>query len=213
MARPTSELPTRASLLLRLRDPLDLVSWRLFVDVYGPLAYRHCRRRGLGHEDAEDVTQEVFRRVAESIRTFEYRPEVGRFRDWLGTVVRNEINRFLKKKYATAGHEGAMTRDLNDLEGRGEDSSWEAEFNAHILQAALARSRPHFDPETWRAFELVWVENRPAAEVAREVGRAIDWVYVCKSRVLKRLWQEVRELAEDTVLLARPSSPNRISPP
>ena len=71
-----------------------------------------------------------------------------------------------------------------------------------MLRAALVRTRPHFEPTTWRAFELVWLENRPAAEVAREAGQPIDWVYVAKSRVLKRLWEEVQDLADDAALSA-----------
>src|SRR5262249_23547378 len=134
--------------------------------------------------------------------TFEYRPDSGRFRDWLGTVVRNEVNRFLRKEAHTVrGAGGSGEEDtLDTIPARGEDTAWTAEFHAHLLQASLARSRPHFADDTWRAFEAVWVENRPAAEVAQELGRSIDWVYVAKSRVLKHLWQEVLGLADDTVL-------------
>ena len=77
------------------------------------------------------------------------------------------------------------------------DTAWTAEFNAHMLQVALERCRPRFEAATWRAFERVWLEHRPAAQVAREMGQPIDWVYVAKSRVLKQLWQEVQELADD----------------
>jgi RNA polymerase sigma-70 factor (ECF subfamily) len=200
----TAESPTRPSLLLRLRDPHDRESWATFVEVYGPLTYRHCRRRGLRHEDAEDVTQEVFTRIGAAIRTFEYRPDLGGFRHWLGTLVRNEVYRFLKRtRPGTAGRGGDDSDDvLNEVAARGEDTLWAEEFNAHVLQTALARSRAHFDAQTWRAFERTWRDNRPAPEVARELGRAIDWVYVAKCRVLKRLWQEVQELADDTILLA-----------
>ena len=62
------------------------------------------------------------------------------------------------------------------------------------------RSRPHFEEQTWRAFERAWLENRPAAEVAAELNVPIDRVYVAKSRVLERLQQEVQELAEDSIL-------------
>jgi RNA polymerase sigma-70 factor (ECF subfamily) len=201
--RPT-ELQTRPTLLLRLRNPCDLQSWRTFVDVYGPLAYGYCRQRGLRHEDAEDVTQEVFVRIGAAIRTFEYRPDIGRFRDWMGTLIRNEVNRFLKKtKSATKGRGGADSDGvLNGVEARGKDTLWVSEFNAHVLATALARSRPHFDERTWRAFALVWLENCPAAQAAQQLGQSIDFVYVAKSRVLKRLWHEVQELADDTVLLA-----------
>jgi RNA polymerase sigma factor (sigma-70 family) len=205
MAANSSGSSTRPSLLLRVRDPRDAEAWQTFVDVYGRLVYHHCRRRGLGHEDAENVTQEVFARVGQSIGRFDYRPEVGCFRGWLGTVTRNEINRFLKKDARAVHGSGGVAGDhgLDNAAARGEDTVWAEEFNAHILATALERSRPHFEEQTWRAFELVWLEKRPALEVARELGVPIDRVYVAKSRVLERLQQEVLELAEDSTLFGR----------
>jgi RNA polymerase sigma-70 factor (ECF subfamily) len=208
MADPASQRPTRPSLLLRLRDPRDGEAWEQFVAVYGPLIYGHGRRKGLGHEDAEDLTQRLFAQIARSIRSFTYRPELGRFRDWLGTSVRHEIGRILKRKErqeeGKGGHDSADLLDA--VAAPAEDGEWEAAFNAHVLQAALARCRPHFEEETWRAFERVWLEDRPAADVAAEFGRRVGWVYVARARVLKRLWQEVKELADDACLgLAGPA--------
>jgi RNA polymerase sigma-70 factor (ECF subfamily) len=202
MAADSSGSPTRPSLLLRIRDPRDTEAWQTFVDVYGRLIYRHCRSRGLRHEDAENVTQEVFAQINRSIRGFDYRPELGRFRDWLGTVTRNEINRLLKKEGRAARGSGGVEEEqaLDSIAAREEDTAWAEEFNAHLLESALARSRPHFEEQTWRAFELVWLEKRPAVQVARELKVPIDRVYVAKSRVLERLQQEVQELAEDSIL-------------
>jgi RNA polymerase sigma-70 factor (ECF subfamily) len=195
-------------LLLRLRDPADTASWCSFVDVYGPLVYGLCRRGGLRHEDAEDVTQEVFGRVAKAIRSFEYHPETGRFRSWLGTLVRNEVNRLFRKKGTDVLDQaiGAPDPVLDALAACLDEGAWASAFNAHVLDTALARSRPQFEEATWRAFELTWLESRPAVEAGRLLGRSLDFVYIAKSRVLKRLWEEVRELADDTVLGA-------ISPP
>src|SRR5262245_29790675 len=135
-----SGFSTRPSLLLRLRDPRDAEAWRTFVDVYGPLVYGHARRRGLKHEDAEDVTQKVFARVSEAIRAFNYQPDLGRFRDWLGTVVRNEIHRLLKADLGAAhGRGGADDPALAQAAAPAADSEWTAEFNSHILQTALER--------------------------------------------------------------------------
>jgi RNA polymerase sigma-70 factor (ECF subfamily) len=198
-----SALHTRPSLLLRLRDPADAKAWTTFVDVYGPLVYNHARRRGLRHEDAEDVTQKVFARVSGAIRAFDYQPDIGRFRDWLGTVVRNEVNRFLAKENKSIRATGELG-DANVFDkcaAPAADTEWAAEFHAHVLQVALTRCRPRFEEPTWRAFERVWLEHRSAAEVAREFGQPIDWVYTAKSRVLKQLWQEVEELADDAALV------------
>jgi RNA polymerase sigma factor (sigma-70 family) len=201
MADSGSGFSTRPSLLLRLVDPKNVEAWQTFVNVYGPLVYGHARRRGLKHEDAEDVTQKTFARVATAIRTFEYQPDIGRFRDWLGTIVRNEVNRFLKQQQGFAySRGGAEDEDVAGAIAPAADTAWTTEFNTHILQLALARAEQHFEPATWRAFRRVWLENAAAQDVAQELGQPIDWVYVAKSRALKQVWEEVQELADDTTI-------------
>jgi RNA polymerase sigma-70 factor (ECF subfamily) len=185
---------TQPSLLVRLRDVGDAASWQTFVDLYTPLLHRYCRRRGLQDADAADVAQEVLLQVAQSIRTFEYRPERGRFRDWLAAVTHSKLVRWWAKR----GPEAAGGAEADDLaEVPAADAEWTAEFNAHVLRAALERARPNFEPDTWRAFELQWLGNRSAAEAAAELGLPLTSMYVAKSRVLKRLREEVLLLAED----------------
>lgn len=199
-----SDSPTRPSLLCRICDPGDTQSWQTFVDVYGPLIYRHARARGLQDADAAEVTQEVLLQVSRSIQKFEYRPEQARFRDWLGTVTLNKIRSFLRHQAATDHVQGETAPEVLDHIASGQpDTQWAEEFHQHVLQTALARTRPHFEEQTWRAFELVWREQRSEAEVAQELGQRINWVYLAKSRVLKRLRAEVQELAEDLPLLLR----------
>jgi RNA polymerase sigma-70 factor (ECF subfamily) len=190
---------TAPSLLVRLRDNQDDAAWQTFVGVYAPLIYRYCRRHRLQDADATDVSQEVLAQVARSIRTFEYQPERGRFRDWLGTVTRNKLLRFLEKEGRTVCGQGGDFSDavLNESAAPEADSEWTAQFNAHLLQVALERIRSQFEQTTWTAFEQVWLENRPAAAVSQEVGLSLTSVYVAKSRVLKRLREEVLLLAED----------------
>jgi RNA polymerase sigma-70 factor (ECF subfamily) len=197
MTDPVSR-QTPPSLLVRIRDARDAESWQTFVDLYAPLVYRYCRRRGLQEADAADVSQEVLLQVARSIRTFEYSPDRGRFRDWLGTVTRGKLVRWREKRDRAVNATGDGSADaLAAAVAPEADTEWADAFNGHVLRAALERIRPHFEPATWRAFELEWLGNRPAAEVARELGMAVTAVYVAKSRVLKRLRDEVLLLAED----------------
>src|SRR5262249_40485677 len=83
--------PTRASLLLRLRDRRDAAAWDEFVDRYAPLVYASLRKRGLQDADAADLSQDVFRAVAGAISRLEYDPAKGAFRNWLFTVVRRKL--------------------------------------------------------------------------------------------------------------------------
>ena len=71
---------TRASLLLRLRDWEDDISWGEFYRLYYKLIYRYSRRSGLNHSETEEVAQDVFHCVAESIANFSPQPNRGSFR-------------------------------------------------------------------------------------------------------------------------------------
>ncbi len=206
MSDDASSLHTRPSLLVRIRNPQDAESWKLFVELYTPPVLRYCRLRGLQDADAADVTQEVMAQVARSMHSFQYSPARGRFRDWLGTVTRHKVNRFLTRaSVGTAAIGGddsaAALANLPEVES---DAEWAAEFNAQILRAALDRVRPLFGPSTWQAFASVWLDNKTAAVTAAEMNTTLQAVYVAKAKILKRLEEEVIELAED-VPVARPS--------
>ena len=133
------------------------------------------------------------------MRTFEYQPERGRFRDWLRTVTRHELARQQgRQQPGTLGVGGETGQtELDRVEAQASDSEWTAAFNAQVLSVALERVRPLFAAPLWQAFEGIWLEHRPAREVARELGLGVDKVYVAKSRVLRRLREEVLMLAED----------------
>lgn len=125
---------TSSSLLIRIRDPQDSQSWNLFVDVYTPVVYRYLVKRGLQDADATDCTQDSLIEVARCIQSFEYRPEIGRFRDWLALVVRRRLYRFWNQRR----HEGL---DECSLPGNGADSEWIEVYQSELLRAAIERVR------------------------------------------------------------------------
>ena len=59
----------------------------------------------------------------------------------------------------------------------------------------------HFEPATWRAFELTWIENRHPADAAAELAVQVHTVYKAKSRVLKRLQEEVHSMVDNLTWL------------
>ncbi len=186
---------TRPSLLIRLRDGGDADAWRTFVTIYAPLVHRFGRRHGLQEADAADLTQDVLGEVCRVMRRFEYRPERGRFRDWLLVITRRRFVRFQKRR-ARNPEKLAGEGGLAGIEDDRLEAEWNDAFHARVLRVALERIQPSFHPHTWRAFERVWLENRSAAETADEMSLGIDAVYTAKSRVLKRLSAEVEEIAE-----------------
>lgn len=203
---PAEDL-TRPSLLLRLRDSGDAEAWRLFLEAYTPLVYAYCRRRRLQPADIADVTQEVMAQVMRSIVAFSYQRDRGRFRDWLGTVTRTKLLRFLRADARAGKGSGAEVDELaRQAADPGSDTLWNEQFQARVLEVALERTRTVFEEATWKAFERNWKDRRPAPEVAEELGVPVESIYVAKSRVLKRLRAEVDALTEDFPLLEGPKA-------
>ena len=65
MAMPPDQyLPTRASLLERLKDLDDQASWMEFYQTYHELIYSVARRAGLAEQEAEEVVQNTLISVA-----------------------------------------------------------------------------------------------------------------------------------------------------
>lgn len=196
MGDPRGEDLTRPSLLLRLRDASDAGAWQVFMETYAPLVYAYCRKCGLQDADAADVAQDILMQVARTMPSFTYDSDRGRFRDWLRTVARHKVMRFLGKRQRAAETPGNQD-ELDTLRANRADAEWGEAFHDQVLRAAMARIRGLFEPATWDVFERVWLEHRPAIEVSQALGLPIDVVYSAKSRILKRLRDEVLMLAED----------------
>jgi RNA polymerase sigma-70 factor (ECF subfamily) len=54
-----------------------------------------------------------------------------------------------------------------------------------------------FEPATWKACWECVVNGRPAADVSAELGLSVAAVYIARSRVLRRLRDELRGLIEE----------------
>lgn len=203
----SSRLPsTKASLLADLRKGAEAAAWTLFVDLYTPVVYHYCRRRGLQDADSRDVTQHVMARVFWGISNFEYNPAIGRFRCWLGAIAAREIIRYRGR--STRPGRGAGGGEGDEIAARmiaPADSDWLEEFNAQVLRIALIRIRGRFDEATWQAFDLTWLGDVEADDATRRLGRTAAWIYKARFRVLKRLREEVTYLSEDAAALQRPT--------
>src|ERR1700690_374360 len=86
-----STLRTRVSLILQVRNWDDAGGWKEFYKLYRRIVYGFSRRSGLSHSEAEDVTQDVFKRVAQTIHSFDPKRTGGSFRGWLLQLTRWRI--------------------------------------------------------------------------------------------------------------------------
>src|ERR1051325_601794 len=84
-------IPTRASLLERLKDLDDQASWNDFYEIYHDLIFSVARRAGLNEMEAAEVVQDTLISVAKKMPGFTYDPSKDSFKGWLLTVARWRI--------------------------------------------------------------------------------------------------------------------------
>ena len=196
------ELPsTRASLLVRLRDPQDERAWGEFLEIYEPLVYRLARCRGLQDADAADLAQDVFRAIAASIGRFEVDPARGSFRAWLSRIARNlMINLLSSRGYRARGTgDSGIGRLLEEQAAPNSDASaeFDLEYRRRLFDWAAEHVRAEVSETEWQAFRLAGVEGLPAAEVAARLGTTVGTVYSYKSRVMARLKTWIERVAHE----------------
>src|SRR5258708_25376155 len=64
-------IPTRQSLLTRLKDWNDQEGWRDFFDTYWKLIYCFAIKKGLNDSEAQDVVQETVFSVLKNLPNFD----------------------------------------------------------------------------------------------------------------------------------------------
>ena len=181
---------TRATLLEQLRDGTDPLAWDEFFQRYWPVVYSFARQRGCSDHTAEEIVQEVMLKVFEQREVFRYDAGRGRFRDWLGRIVRNQVvDRRRRPSERVRGRGGPSMGRGFELEGNdtSPDVAWQTAFENALLMGLLDVVRQETNPRDYIAFELVTLNELPPAEVATIMGISRNMVYKARRRVLKRL--------------------------
>jgi RNA polymerase sigma-70 factor (ECF subfamily) len=201
---PDELIPTRASLLLRLKDWRDNSSWQEFFDTYWKLIYGVARKAGLGDDEAQDVVQETLVSAAKHMPTFKYDPSIGSFKAWLLTMTRWRIIAQFRKRGPTvdAVRESdsaatALVEKTADPAGQALDAMWEAEWENNLLEAAIAKVRRRIDPDKYQIFDFYVNKDWPPAKVADRFHVSVDQVYLVKHRVTDAIRSEVKRLQEE----------------
>ncbi len=194
---------TRGSLLIRLRDAQNHAAWREFVELYQPVIYRLCRRKGVRHNDAEDLVQQVLVSVAKAVDRFDAASEKGTFRGWIYRISHNVIVNFLsrdlpKNKTASANEATAWQDALVQTAAKDNSSLVRMEVRRQLFREAAGRAREEFEESTFRAFWLTAVEDLPIEEAAKKLNKSTGAIYAARSRVLKRLREIVQEMEVDS---------------
>jgi RNA polymerase sigma-70 factor (ECF subfamily) len=181
-------LSPEVQLLERLRDRTDAGAWAEFVRVYQPVLRAFVRRHGVTVDEVPDVVQDIFVRLIPTLARFQFDPARGQFRTWLWRVTSNAVANWSRKRTSQVRTETTW-RERRSEHACGDDGSAEHDHShrQQLLNKVLGEVRKTTLPATWACFEGRVLLDRPAVELAVELGVSQNSVYVNASRVLAQV--------------------------
>ena len=211
LAEPNTDslLPTRQSLLSRLRDVQDQDGWSEFFDRYWRLIYNVARKSGLSDVEAQEVVQSTFIYLSRRMPKFRYEPTRGSFKSWLRAVTRSRISVYRRREKA----DEKLMRE--PFEGRGDDDElavdqvpdpaadaldevWQREWEQNLLDAGYRHVRAKVSSQQLLIFRLATKGDLALTQVAKKLGVSLAQVYLARHRVGKLLKTEVQRLRRET---------------
>src|ERR1051326_578902 len=162
-------IPTRQSLLSRLKHWDDQESWRDFFETYWRLIYSAAVRSGLSDAEAQDVVQDTVIAVAKKIEDFKYDPAVDSFKGWLLYLTRKRIALQYRRRERERGGPARVSElseltpeveDLADPAGADLEAVWEEEWKRNLWDTAIARAKRQSSPKQFQIFNLYVVKER-----------------------------------------------------
>ena len=185
---------TSESLLLRLKTPEDAEAWDRFAELYSPLIFYWARKNGLGAHDAADLAQEVMTLVFQKLPEFQYDSRRS-FRGWLRKVTLNKHRERVRKK-GLAMEDVGQSHLVNLPDNDAAMQSWDQDYSKQLVANAVDLMRREFAPKTWQALKLFVSTDRKAADIANETGVSSWTIYAAKSRLMKRLREDLDGLLD-----------------
>ena len=196
---------TRKSLLARVREGGE-VPWSEFYATYKPLILLCGGDCGLTEDEKDELVQKVMCEIfAKDIIgkydpdhvpddvVFRHDPARGRFRHYLRQIIRNQARKIVRGR----------SRDRLPLDEAAEkqtddalEAAWDDEWRRHLANMALEELKDRVRPETYVAFEMYALQNRPAQEVAEFLNLSVSSVYTARSRCVAALKEIINSLEE-----------------
>jgi RNA polymerase sigma-70 factor (ECF subfamily) len=189
---------TPLSLLQRARAN-DQQAWGRLAALYRPLVLFWCRQAHCPAGEAEDVAQEVFAAAALGLAGFRKDRPDDSFRGWLRGITRKQVLLYFRRNLGRVEAEGGSDA-LDRLEGVADPLAGPTEEEAgevgQLYRRAVEQVRGEFEEKTWQMFWRAVIEGVSPVALAQELGVSPAAVRQAKSRVLRRLKEEMGEVLD-----------------
>lgn len=191
---------TSLSLLQRLASDRNDADWQRLMAIYRPFMYQRISTYPALVDQAEDIVQEVLMVLLRELPVFQ-RQRVGSFRAWLRGIVLNQLRtaaRRAKKVPQPAGQSDnllGLIEQLADPDSTA-SSDFDREHDKTVFRHAAEIVKNEFNENHWKAFVRHAINGEPVAKVAEQLNVSVNVVLLAKSRVSRRIREEVREMIE-----------------
>jgi RNA polymerase sigma factor (sigma-70 family) len=195
---------TSETLLLRVRDWGDEVSWRQFFETYHQVVISLATKSGLTISESEEVAQATMIDVADRIRSFQYDRAAGSFKNWIGYQARARIKecweRRDKEQAIFRSTPMVPTRDQTGTVERFPDEQsdpvlcLDRTWKETLTETALTQVREKVAPKHFQMFDLYVMKRWSLSRISRTLGVSAAQVYLTKSRVSFLLKRQTKRL-------------------
>ncbi len=208
-------IPTRTTLLNRVKDLQDQSSWQQFYDTYWKLIHGVAVKSGLTESEAQDVVQETMVSAAKYLPDFKYDRKIGSFKVWLLNMTRWRIADQLRKRGPLAPQPSPPDEPVTEtvafnkvpdkknpnLDDKAPelDALWETEWESNLLEAAVTKVKRRLDPQKYQIFDFYVNKEWDADKVAKTFGIPVEQVYLAKHRVTEMIKEEVERLKREAI--------------
>jgi RNA polymerase sigma-70 factor (ECF subfamily) len=181
-------LKTSEDALIRRAQALDPGALAELYDRHFDGIYRYLYTRVRHQADAEDLTEQVFLKMVDSIQG--YRPRGVAFSSWLYRIAHN----LLVDRYRRAGREAMeLSDELRDNRPQSDPAAMaQNSEDRRRLQQAIQR----LTPEQQQLITMRFIDNLEVEEIARLTHRRAGAIHSMQHRALASLYRFLLEQEE-----------------
>lgn len=198
----------------------DTRSWNEFHRLYFPFACSIALRAGIPHADAEDLAAETMGKLIGKLHDFILYPSRGKFRTWLGTIVRNQIRDYFREQGRKPLH--STIGPTEDLEGERRTSTAERipdtntpafgefcdhEWSKYLLDKAMLEVKQTGNPEWFQAYDCVVIQGKSSPVAGKLLGIPAGTVRTNVRRFRNALNRAAKILERQIIRDARETRP------
>ena len=165
-------------ILYQLQTKHDPESYALLYDKYVKQIYRFIYFKVSSHEEAEDLTSEVFLKAWHYVQE---KKEIKSFSGLLYRTARNSIIDLYRKKSSKPEEK------MNEEFEQGDRGEWYAKINTKVEAERVVAALKKLKQEYQEVITLRYIDELKVEEIAEIVGKGSIAVRVTLHRALKKL--------------------------